>query len=147
MVDYQRRVELIQDLWFETATTKIKATPDGRVSYCFRNLNLIDMYQSYSYVLADDYSKLAFLYADRSVCLHAKYGKHYTLWIPRMGRDMAYDCWSCHLLCVASSPGLYRMNLEQGQFLSSLNTQSLALNVVSLRLLLNLVTVVIPFVY
>ena len=29
MLDYQRRVELIQDLWFETATTKIKATPDG----------------------------------------------------------------------------------------------------------------------
>lgn len=29
IVDYQRRVELIQDLWFETATTKIKATPDG----------------------------------------------------------------------------------------------------------------------
>ncbi|KAI5583666.1 hypothetical protein BDE02_06G030300 [Populus trichocarpa] len=29
-------------------------------------------------ILDDDYSKLAFLCADRSVCLHAKYGKHYT---------------------------------------------------------------------
>lgn len=27
--DYMQRVELIQDLRFETATTKIKATPDG----------------------------------------------------------------------------------------------------------------------
>lgn len=30
-----------------------------------------------------------------------------------MGRDMAYDCWSCDLLCAASSPELYRINLEQ----------------------------------
>ncbi|KAK6232094.1 hypothetical protein SCA6_002167 [Theobroma cacao] len=34
-------------------------------------------------VLADDYSKLAFLCADRSVNLHAKYGEHYSLRIPR----------------------------------------------------------------
>lgn len=147
-IDYQRRVELIQDLWFETATTKIKETPDGEfliVSgiyppqvkvYELRQLSLkferhlvseiIDFQ-----VLADDYSKLAFLCSDRSVSLHAKYGKHYSLRIPRMGRDMAYDCWSCDLLCAASSPELYRINLEQGRFLSSLNTQSPALNVVS----------------
>lgn len=31
----------------------------------------------------------------------------------RMGRDMAYDSWSCDLLCAASSPDLYRINLEQ----------------------------------
>lgn len=147
-IDYQQRVELIQDLWFETATTKIKETPDGEfliVSgiyppqvkvYELRQLSLkferhlvseiIDFQ-----VLADDYSKLAFLCSDRSVSLHAKYGKHYSLRIPRMGRDMAYDCWSCDLLCAASCPELYRINLEQGRFLSSLNTQSPALNVVS----------------
>ncbi|KAI3697222.1 hypothetical protein L6452_30080 [Arctium lappa] len=64
-------------------------------------------------VLSDDYSKLAFLCVDRSVCLHAKYGSHYSLRIPRMGRDMIYDCWSCDLICAASSPDLYRINLEQ----------------------------------
>ena len=31
----------------------------------------------------------------------------------RMGRDMAYDCWSCDLLCAASSSDLYRINLEK----------------------------------
>ncbi|XP_038970616.1 nucleolar protein 10 isoform X2 [Phoenix dactylifera] len=82
-------------------------------------------------VLDDDYSKIAFLCADRSVCLHAKYGSHYSLRIPRMGRDIAYDCWSCDLLCAASSPDLYRINLEQGRFLSSLNTQSPAINAIS----------------
>lgn len=29
LLDYLQRVDLIQDLRFETATTKIKATPDG----------------------------------------------------------------------------------------------------------------------
>ncbi|KAB5551686.1 hypothetical protein DKX38_008997 [Salix brachista] len=36
-----------------------------------------------SWILDDDYSKLSFLCANRSVCLHAKYGKHYTLQTPR----------------------------------------------------------------
>lgn len=143
-----QRVELIQDLRFETATTRIKATPDGEYLiasgiyppqmkvYELRELGLkferhLDSEIIDFEVLGDDYSKLAFLCADRSVILHAKYGKHYTLRIPRMGRDMAYDCWSCDLLCAASSPDLYRINLEQGRFLSSLSTQSPALNVVS----------------
>lgn len=146
--DYLQRVELIQDLRFETATTRIKATPDGEFLiasgiyppqvkvYELRELSLkferhLDSEIIDFQVLSDDYSKLAFLCADRSVCLHAKYGSHYSLRIPRMGRDLTYDCWSCDLLCAASSPDLYRINLAQGRFLSSLSTQSPALNVVS----------------
>ncbi|CAF2059077.1 unnamed protein product [Brassica napus] len=82
-------------------------------------------------ILDDDYSKLAFLCVDRSINLHAKYGKHHSLRIPRMGRDLTYDNRSCDLICAASSPDLYRINLEQGRFLSPLSTQSPALNVVS----------------
>ncbi|KAK9740730.1 hypothetical protein RND81_03G056200 [Saponaria officinalis] len=220
-LDYQQRVELIQDLRFETATTKIRATPDGefliasgiyppqvkvyelrelslkregsevvgegegrrvigprdKVSLGLSNfsaktanekreygcvgnqkrrkylqLNLCVEVQSANTckkegmtlmiitllaleskkpVLSDDYSKLAFLCADRSINLHAKYGRHYSLRIPRMGRNMIYDPSSCDLLCVASSPDLYRINLSQGRFLSPLATQSPALNVVS----------------
>ncbi|KAL5546575.1 hypothetical protein UlMin_006262 [Ulmus minor] len=141
-------VVLLQDLWFETATTKIKATPDGEYLiasgiyppqikvYELQQLALkferhLDAEIIDFQILDDDYSKLAFLCTDRSICLHAKYGKHHILRIPRMGRDILYDCWSCDLLCAASSPDLYRINLEQGQFLSSLTTQSPALNVVS----------------
>lgn len=146
--DYMQRVELIQDMRFETATSRIKASPDGeyiiasgiyppqvKVYEC-RELalkferHLVSEIINFE-VLSDDYSKIAFLCADRSVCLHAKYGSHYSLRIPRMGRDIAYDCWSCDLICAASSPELYRINLEQGRFLSSLNTQSPAVNVVS----------------
>ncbi|KAK9671224.1 hypothetical protein RND81_12G014400 [Saponaria officinalis] len=147
-LDYHQRVELIQDLRFETATTKIRATPDGEFLiasgiyppqvkvYELRELSLkferhlISEIVDFQ-VMSDDYSKLAFLCADRSINLHAKYGSHYSLRIPRMGRNMIYDPSSCDLLCAASSPDLYRINLSQGRFLSPLATQSPALNVVS----------------
>lgn len=145
--NYQQKIELVQDLTFPTATSRIKVTPDGEFLiasgihppqikvYELREFALkferhFDSEIIDFQILDDDYSKLAFLCADRSVCLHAKYGKHYTLRIPRMGRDMAYDCWSCDLLCAASSSDLYRINLEKGQFLSPLRTQSPGLNVV-----------------
>ncbi|GMP88540.1 hypothetical protein CsSME_00040498 [Camellia sinensis var. sinensis] len=98
--DYLQRVDLIQDLRFETATSRIKATPDGEYViasgiyppqvkvYELRELSLkferhlISEIINFQ-VLADDYSKIAFLCADRSVCLHAKYGSHYSLRIPR----------------------------------------------------------------
>lgn len=145
--EYLRRVDLIQDLKFETATTKIKVTPDGEylissgiyppqvkvfelreMSLKFER-HLVSEVINFE-VLGDDYSKIAFLCADRSICLHAKYGSHYSLRIPRMGRDMKYDSWSCDLLCAASSPDLYRINLEQGRFLSSISSHSPAINVV-----------------
>ncbi|MFS7911804.1 putative nucleolar protein 10/Enp2 [Helianthus anomalus] len=39
----------------------------------------------------------------------------YISFMSRMGRDIIYDCWSCDLICVASSPDLYRINIEQAQ--------------------------------
>lgn len=47
------------------------------------SIYLKNLYGSFEQVLGDDYSKLAFLCADRSICLHAKYGSHYSLRIPR----------------------------------------------------------------
>lgn len=144
--DYTRRIELIQDMSFETAATRIKSTPDNEfiiVSgiyppqvkvYEVRELSMkferhLDAEIVDFQVLGNDYSKLAFLCADRSVWLHAKYGSHYQLRIPRMGRDLAYDCWSADLLLAASSPELYRINLEQGRFLAPISTRSSAINV------------------
>ncbi|KAF7046046.1 hypothetical protein CFC21_055101, partial [Triticum aestivum] len=154
--EYQRRLELIHDLRFETATTRIKVTPDGHYVIAsgiyppqmkvFELKELSMKFERHMIseiidfeVLGDDYSKLAFLCADRSVCLHAKYGSHYSVRIPRMGRDLAYDCWSCDLLCAASSSDLYRINLEQGRFLASLSSQSPAINVVTRSILHGLV--------
>ncbi|KAJ4775262.1 Embryo sac development arrest 7 [Rhynchospora pubera] len=146
--DYLQRVDLIQNLRFETSTNKIKVTPAGDYVIAsgiyppqVKVFELKELSQKFERhliseiinfeILADDYSKLAFLCSDRSVALHAKYGTHYSLRIPRMGRDIAYDCWSCDLLCAASSPDIYRINLEQGRFLQSLTSQSPGINVIS----------------
>ncbi|XP_023540093.1 nucleolar protein 10 [Cucurbita pepo subsp. pepo] len=146
--DYTSRVDLIQDLRFDIASSKIKATPDGEFLiasgiyppqvkvYELRELSLkfkrhFDSEIIDFQILDDDYSKLAFMCADRSIVLHAKYGKHHTLRIPRMGRNIEYDNWSADLLCAASSPDVYRISLQQGRFLPPLNTESPAINVVS----------------
>ncbi|KAF6171216.1 hypothetical protein GIB67_001931 [Kingdonia uniflora] len=218
--DYMQRVELLQDLRFQTSTSRIKITPDGEFVVASGNYppqvkvfelrelamkferNLTSEVVDFQ-ILSDDYSKIAFLCDDRSIRLHAKYGsfylktkegkyqnqynlripsiilnpspsppphsQYYTEIIPnirfklirfkdlqeitetlyvllpshpvvtaldvhyghRAGRDTAYDPWSCDLLCAASSPDLYRINLHEGRFLSSFVTQSPALNVVS----------------
>ena len=41
-------------------------------------------------ILDGDYSKAAFLCADRSVALHAKFGAYYRTRIPKAGRGLAY---------------------------------------------------------
>lgn len=146
--DYTSRVDLVQDLRFDIATSKIKATPDGEFLiasgiyppqvkvYELRELSLkftrhFDSEIIDFQILDDDYSKLAFMCADRSIVLHAKYGKHHSLRIPRMGRNIEFDSWSADLICAASSPDVYRISLQQGRFLPSLNTESPAINVVS----------------
>ncbi|KAM0909238.1 hypothetical protein ACQ4PT_014950 [Festuca glaucescens] len=117
-VEYQRRLELIHDLRFETATTRIKVTPDGQYVIAsgiyppqmkvFELKELSMKFERHMIseivdfeVLGDDYAKLAFLCADRSVCLHAKYGSHYSVRIPSMihglvacgGEDGAVECF------------------------------------------------------
>jgi len=145
--EYLRRIELVQDLQFDTASTRLKATPDGQYLIAsgiyppqVRVYELSELSLKFErhltseivnfQVLGEDYSKLAFLCADRSVVLHAKFGSYYSTRIPRMGRDLAYDRWSCDLLLAASSPEVYRLNLEQGRFLAPLATRSPGINVI-----------------
>lgn len=151
--DFLRRIELIQDLEFRVAATQLKLSRDGKflvasgvyppqvrvfelaeLSLKFeRNLEaeVVDLE-----ILTDDYSKLAFLCADRSVCFHARFGAYFKTRIPRMGRAMAYDRASCDLLCAASSPQIYRINLEQGQFVVPLESKSPAVNCLDQRTVL-----------
>jgi ribosome biogenesis protein ENP2 len=63
--------------------------------------------------LGDDFDKLVFLRADRSIEFHARYGRYFVTRIPKFGRDMAYHFPSCDLLAVGSSREIYRLNLEQ----------------------------------
>lgn len=75
-------------------------------------------------VLSDDYSKMVFLQCDRYIEFHAAHGRHYRLRIPRFGYDLKYHRPSCDVFVVGSSSEIYRLNLERGQFMQSLQTNS-----------------------
>lgn len=62
----------------------------------------------YLQILSEDYSKAAFLCADRCIAFHAKYGAHHKTRVPKFGRDMAYYPYTADLLVAASSNEIYR---------------------------------------
>ena len=73
--------------------------------------------------LEETYAKLAFLGADRSLQLHAKYGRHHTVRLPKVGRDMILLPHRAELFVAASGSEVYRLNLDQGRFAEPLATR------------------------
>jgi ribosome biogenesis protein ENP2 len=67
-------------------------------------------------VLGNDYSKVAFLCADRNIELHAQYGFHFKTRIPKFGRDMIFQPYTCDLVTVGACNEIYRLNLDLGRF-------------------------------
>ena len=78
--------------------------------------------------LSDDFSKFAFLLADRSLEFHARYGFHYRTRIPKFGRDITYQKERCELFAVGSSNEIYRLDLEQGTFMAPIQAHCSELN-------------------
>ena len=66
--------------------------------------------------LTPDYSKLVFLCVDRNIELHAQYGRHFKIRVPKFGRDMIYNPYTCDVLTVGASNEIYRLNLDLGRF-------------------------------
>ncbi|XP_053315482.1 nucleolar protein 10 [Spea bombifrons] len=145
-VDVRRRIELIQDFEMPTVSTNIKVSRDGQYimatgTYKPR-VRCYDTYQlSLKFercldadvvkfdVLSEDYSKIVFLQCDRYVELHSQHGRYYRLRIPKFGRDFSYHYPSCDLYFVGASSEVYRLNLEQGRYLNSLQTDASQINV------------------
>ena len=73
---------------------------------------------------------MAFLCADRNIELHAQYGKHFKIRIPKFGRDMVYQPHSCDLVAVGATNEIYRLNLDLGRFNSPLVSESPEINCV-----------------
>ncbi|ODV78324.1 essential nucleolar protein 2 [Suhomyces tanzawaensis NRRL Y-17324] len=134
-VEYQNRIELIQDFEFSEASNKIKVSPDGQFAmatgtykpqihvYDFANLSLkfdrhTDCENVDFIVLSNDWTKSVHLQNDRSIEFHTKGGIHYRSRIPKFGRSIAYNSSNCDLLIGASGNELYRLNLDQGRFLN-----------------------------
>lgn len=57
--------------------------------------------------------------ADRSIELHAQYGRHFKIRTPKVGRDLIYAPPSAELVVGGSSHELWRLNLEEGRFMRS----------------------------
>uniref|UniRef100_H3CIM1 Nucleolar protein 10 n=1 Tax=Tetraodon nigroviridis TaxID=99883 RepID=H3CIM1_TETNG len=147
-VDVQRRIELIQDFEMPTVSTSIKVSGDGnfilatgtykprircydthQLSLKFERCLDSDVKVVAFDTLSDDYSKLVFLHCDRYVEFHSQQGHYYKTRIPKFGRDFSYHSPSCDLYFVGTSSEVFRLNLEQGKFLNSLQTDSVENNV------------------
>ncbi len=80
-------------------------------------------------ILTEDYSKLVFACADRSLVFHARFGGHFSARLPKMPRSVAYHAPSADVFAVGSASEVYRLNLELGRFMSPLPSSSPGLNV------------------
>lgn len=140
-VDYQNRVELIQDFEFSESSNKIKVTRDGQYAmatgtykpqihvYDFANLSLkferhTDTENVDFLLLSDDWTKSIHLQNDRSIEFQNRGGMDHRLRIPKFGRSLAYDDVSCDLYVGASGDEIYRLNLEQGRFMKPFQIES-----------------------
>ncbi|GAM20736.1 hypothetical protein SAMD00019534_039110 [Acytostelium subglobosum LB1] len=146
--EFRQRIELIQDFAFETSSRRVKITPDGQYLMATGiyppQLKVFELNQLSSKVtrtldsqivqfevLSDDYSKPVFLREDRYIEFHAKYGTYFKTRIPKLGRDITYHRPSCDLYIGAGGNEVYRLNLEEGRFMTPLVTDLPAVNVVA----------------
>jgi len=148
--EYRERIELIQDFNFKTAAAKVKMSPDGNYIFAcgvykpqikvFDTANLSLKFERHAdseivqfQVLSDDWSKFVALRADRTIEVHTHYGLHHKVRIPKFGRDMAYHFPSCDVYVAGSSSEVYRLNLDQGQFLAPLETSLSGINKIGIN--------------
>ena len=132
---YRRRLELLQDFEFKASSGRIHVSDDrlhigvsgmyGPTVKVFQVEQLgmkferhLDAEVVQFRFLTPSFRKMAFLRADRTLELHAQYGKHVTVRIPKFGRDLLYDAATCDLYVAAAGADVYRLNLEQGRFLA-----------------------------
>ncbi|OCH93959.1 hypothetical protein OBBRIDRAFT_885177 [Obba rivulosa] len=133
-------IELIQHFEFPEASNRIKTTRDGHHAVATGtykpqmrvwDLDQLSLkFERHSdaenvdfLMLSDDWTKSIHLQNDRSIELHTQGGFHYRTRIPRFGRALAYHFPSCDALFGASGPEVYRLNLDQGRFMTPLHLQ------------------------
>jgi len=149
-IDIRKRIELIQDFDMPALSDVVRVSKDGQYilatgiykprlkCYDLHNLGIkfercLDAEVVTFEILSDDYSKVIFLQCDRYVELHTQQGRYYRLRIPKYGRDMAYHASSCDVYFVGAGHEIYRLNLEQGRFLNSLETEASSMNCIKIN--------------
>lgn len=138
-------VEVIQDLFFPTMSSRCKLSRDGETliavggyppqlrAFELRELSLkferhftsevVDFQ-----VLSEDWKKAVYLLSDRSVEFHTQFGKHHTTRIPHHGRCLGYQPETTELLLAGAGPEVFRLSLERGAFLAPFDTRASGIN-------------------
>jgi len=149
-IDIRKRIELIQDFEMPAISDVIRFSRDGQFvlatgiykprlkCYDLNNLGIkfercLDAEVVTFEILSDYYSKVVFLHSDRYVEFHTQQGRYYRLRIPKYGRDMAYHPNCCDLYFCGTGHEIYRLNLEQGRFLNSLETEATSMNCIKIN--------------
>ncbi|CAN0541310.1 unnamed protein product, partial [Ectocarpus sp. 12 AP-2014] len=140
-VEYRRRIELLQDFDFPTASQKVCVSPNaqyvivaGTYPPQIKVFEVADLSMKFErhldceavdfMPLAEGYEKLAFLLADRTLAFHAGYGKHHSVRIPRFGRSLAYQRETCDMMVGCGDGEIHRFNLDQGRFRTAMTLPS-----------------------
>ncbi|KAJ6631102.1 hypothetical protein B0H10DRAFT_1866534 [Mycena sp. CBHHK59/15] len=133
-------IELIQGFEFPEASNRIKTTRDGQFAIATGTykpqMRVWDLgqltlkFERHSdaenvdfVMLSDDWTKSIHLQNDRTIEVHTQGGFHYRTRIPRFGRSLAYHFPSCDALFSAAGNEIYRLNLDQGRFMTPLVLQ------------------------
>lgn len=134
-------LELIQGFEFPEASNRIKSTRDGHhvvaTGVYKPQIRVWDLdqlsvkFERHSdaenvdfVLLSDDWTKSIHLQNDRTIEFHTQGGFHYRTRIPKFGRSLVYHYPSCDAYFTASGPEIYRLNLDQGRFMTPLSLQS-----------------------
>jgi ribosome biogenesis protein ENP2 len=148
--EFINRIEIIQDFEFPVSAGCLKASRDGNYLmasgiypprlkiFDLNEMSLkcergVDSEIRKIEAISDDFSKVAMLLEDRNIEIHAQYGKHFKVRIPRYGRDLAYHRTSCDLFSVGSGNEIFRLNLFDGQFLKPFESSAESINAVSIN--------------
>ncbi|KAF8662361.1 hypothetical protein AX16_001166 [Volvariella volvacea WC 439] len=130
-------IELIQGFEFPEASNRIKTTRDGHHAIATGTYKpqmrvweldqLAMKFERHSdaenvdfVILSDDWTKTIHIQNDRTIELHTQSGLHYKTRIPRFGRSLAYHFPSCDAYFAATGNEVYRLNLDQGRFMTPL---------------------------
>ncbi|KAJ2888392.1 Small ribosomal subunit biogenesis [Coemansia asiatica] len=149
-VEWTSRVELLQDFEFPEASLKIKTTADG--NFCMatgvykpqmRVFEFSDLSMKFDrhtdsenvdfQILSDDWTKSVHLQTNRAVEFHNEGQMHYRVRIPRFGRSLAYHSPSCDVLVGGAGNEVFRVNIDQGRFMTPMATQARGVNVVRIN--------------
>ncbi|KZT61702.1 WD40 repeat-like protein [Calocera cornea HHB12733] len=131
-------IDLVQYFEFPEASNRIRTTRDGHFAVATGTykpqMRVFDLdqlalkFERHSeaenvdfLILSDDWTKTVHLQSDRTIEVHNQSGFYYKTRIPRFGRALAYHSPSCDLLTGGSGSEIFRLNLDQGRFMTPLD--------------------------